>query len=249
MKIRAVGTSGGKTIQNLLTTFVVDRVLALDCGSVCTGLELSEQLEIKDIFISHVHMDHIGELPLLVDNKALYGKSVTVYATETTIRHLRDHVFNGIIWPDFEGIPSVDNPALVYREIDYYQEIKVGEYRLTPLPVNHIDGSAGCYIQKGDIGFAYTSDTGETDELWDWLSRQPALKALVTECSFPASMENLAVISHHLSGSMLEGELKKLKSGADVFIYHLKPQFSDRIRKEIKGLNAHVLTDGEEIVL
>ncbi|RLE24517.1 MAG: 3',5'-cyclic-nucleotide phosphodiesterase, partial [Acidobacteria bacterium] len=69
MKIKAVGTSGGKTIRNLLTTFLVDNTLALDCGSVCTGLTLSQQLEIKDVFVSHVHMDHIGELPLLVDNK------------------------------------------------------------------------------------------------------------------------------------------------------------------------------------
>ncbi|PJB81911.1 MAG: hypothetical protein CO090_02880 [Acidobacteria bacterium CG_4_9_14_3_um_filter_49_7] len=249
MRIKAVGTSGGKTIRNFLTTFLIDGVLTLDCGSVCTGLGLPQQLEIKDVFISHVHMDHIGELPLLVDNKALYGKSVTVYATKTTIRHLRDHVFNGIIWPDFEKIPAGDAPALVYREVEYYQEIKVGEYLLTPLPVNHIEGSAGCYVQKGNIGFAYTSDTGKTDAIWKWLRGQKALRGVVTECSFPSTMENLAVISHHLSGNMLEGELNKLGSGTDVFIYHLKPQFSDQIRAEIRGLGVHVLTDGEEIVL
>ncbi|MCK5879430.1 MAG: 3',5'-cyclic-nucleotide phosphodiesterase [Holophagae bacterium] len=249
MRIKAVGTSGGKTIHNLLTTFLVDGVLALDCGSVCTGLGFPEQLEIRDVFVSHVHMDHIGELPLLVDNRALYGKSMTVYATGTTIRHLRNHVFNGIIWPDFESIPSGDTPALVYKEIQYYQEIKVGNYRLTPLPVNHIEGSAGCYIERGNIGFAYTSDTGKTDAIWEWLSRQTALKGVVTECSFPAAMENLADISRHLSGPMLEGELKKLESDADVFIYHLKPQFSDQIREEVSGLNVRVLNDGDEINL
>ncbi len=249
MKIKAVGTSGGKTIRNLLTTFLVDNTLALDCGSVCTGLTLSQQLEIKDVFVSHVHMDHIGELPLLVDNKALYGKTITIFATQTTIRHLREHVFNGIIWPDFEKIPSADEPALIYRQVEYFEEVEVGDYRLTPLPVNHINGSAGCFIQKGDVGFAYTSDTGETDVIWEWLGKQTALKGLVTECSFPADMENLAVISHHLSSPMLEGELTKLKSDADIFIYHLKPQFANRIREEIKGLDVHILTDGEEIVL
>ena len=249
MKIKAVGTSGGKTVRNLLTTFLIDGVLALDCGSVCTGLTLSEQLEIKDVFISHVHMDHIGELPLLVDNKALYGKSVAVYATGTTIRHLRKHVFNNIIWPDFEHIPTGGNPALVYKEIQYYQEIEIGKYHLTALPVNHIDGSAGCYVQAGDIGFAYTSDTGETNDIWAWLKTKKALKGLVTECSFPANMDELAVISRHLSSRTLEGELNKLDRDADVFIYHLKPQFSDRIREEIKGLSVRILADGEEIVL
>ena len=249
MKIRAVGTSGGKTIRNLLTTFLIDDVLTLDCGSVCTGLDLPEQLAIENVFISHVHMDHIGELPLLVDNKALYGKSVTVFATGITIRYLKEHVFNGIIWPDFEKIPSDDAPALVYREVEYYQEIKVGEYLLTPLPVNHIEGSAGCYVWKNDVGFAYTSDTGKTNAIWKFLRNQPALKGVVTECSFPTAMENLAEISRHLSGNMLEGELNKLGSGKEVFIYHLKPQFSDQIRAEIGELGVHVLTDGEEIVL
>ncbi|NOZ13876.1 MAG: 3',5'-cyclic-nucleotide phosphodiesterase [Acidobacteria bacterium] len=248
MKIKAVGTSGGKTIRNMLTTFLIDGKLAVDCGSVCTGLSLEEQLKIHDVFISHIHMDHIGELPLLVDNRALYGKSVTVYATETTIRYLREYVFNGVVWPDFEKIPAGEFPALVYKRVEYYYEVNVGDYLLTPLPVNHVKGSAGCYIQKGKIGFAYTSDTGKTDAVWEWLKKQPLLKGVVTECSFPSDMDALAGISHHLSSSMLGGELKKLGTDADVFIYHLKPQFSGRIREEIHGLNVHILSDGDEIV-
>ena len=79
MKVKSVGTAGGKTVRNLLTTFLIDEVIALDCGSVCTGLDLTAQLKIEDVFISHVHMDHVGELPLLVDNKAIYGKSLRVH--------------------------------------------------------------------------------------------------------------------------------------------------------------------------
>ncbi len=249
MKIKAVGTSGGKTLRNFLTTFLIDRVFALDCGSVCTGLDLSEQLELGDVFISHVHMDHIGELPLLVDNRALYGKSVTVYATDVTIQHLRAHVFNGIVWPDFEKIPSLDRPALVYRRLEYYREIKIGDFLLTPLPVNHINGSAGCYIEKNNVGFAYTSDTGRTDEIWAWLQKKTALKAVVTECSFPGRMGDLAAVSRHLSGEMLKSELEKLGSGPDIFIYHLKPQFSEEIVAEIRGLDVRILEDGDEFVL
>ncbi len=249
MKIKAVGISGGKTVQNKLTTFLVDQTLVVDCGSVCTGLTLEEQLEINDVFISHIHMDHIGELPLLVDNKALYGKSVTVYATGVTIRYLKEYVFNGVVWPNFEKIGVEGHSALVYKEVEYYHEIRVGDYLLVPLPVNHVRGSAGCYIQKGNTGFAYTSDTGKTDAIWKWLKGRPLLKGVVTECSFPADMDTLAGISHHLSSTMLEGELEKLGTDADVFIYHLKPQFSDQIREEINKLNVRILNDGDEINL
>ena len=34
-----------------------------------------------------------------------------------TLQALRDHLFNGVIWPDFTRLPSVQHPILVFHEL------------------------------------------------------------------------------------------------------------------------------------
>ena len=244
MRIDAIGTAGGKTIDHRLTTFLVDDVLSLDAGSVCTGLGLEQQLKIENLFLSHVHMDHVGELPLLVDNLSLHGKSLTVHATEATIEFLKSSIFNGVIWPDFTRIPDPQSPTLRFREVRYMDPVEIDGFTVTALPVNHLTGSAGCHVMKDGKGLVYTSDTGETEEIWSYINARNDVQAVITECSFPADMEPLAVISRHYSSVSLEKELLKLKVPLQVYIYHLKPQFRDRILAEIDHLNVTVLKDG-----
>ncbi len=247
MRIRAVGTSGGKTVSNRLTTFLIDDTFCIDAGSVCTGLSLEEQLKINHVVISHVHMDHVGELPLLVDNMGMYGRSLTVYATGPTIHFLRESIFNGVIWPDFTRIPTVESPALRFVEVDYGKPVTIGAYTLTLLPVNHIEGSAGCHVEKDGKGLVYTSDTGSTEGIWEYVNRNPDVDAVITECSFPADMEDLAVRSLHLSGASLKGELDKITRDCRIMIYHLKPQFAEQIRREIEGLSLTILSDDDVV--
>ena len=249
MEIRAVGTSGGKTVSNRLTTFLVDGTFCIDAGSVCTGLSLEEQLQIRHVFVSHVHMDHIGELPLLVDNMGMYGHALTVYATEPTVRFLKESIFNGIIWPDFTRIPSVESPALKFVAVDYGNPIDINGFTLNLMPVNHIEGSAGCHLWKNGKGLVYTSDTGITDGVWEYVNRSEAIDAVITECSFPAEMNDLAERSLHLSSASLPLELKKIRRDCRVLIYHLKPQFADQIRLEIEGLPVTVLADDDVVKL
>jgi len=249
VKIRAVGTAGGKSSANRLTTFLVDGVLAVDAGSVCTGLSLEEQLEIQQVFISHVHMDHVGELPLLVDNLALYGRRLVVYATTESISFLKQNIFNGTIWPDFTQIQVNGQPALRFHPVSYFEPVQAGDYQLTALPVFHLAGSAGCHITRNGTGFVYSSDTGATDRIWAYVNERSDVQAVITECSFPADMEELAVLSRHFSSLSLAGELEKLNGTADVYIYHLKPQFADRIRAEIEHLPVRILHDNQVIQL
>lgn len=244
MRVSAIGTAGGKTIAHKLTTFLVDNTLTLDAGSVCTGLTLENQLKIQHVFLSHVHMDHVGELPLLVDNKSLHGQYLTVYATGDTIGFLMENIFNDVIWPDFTKIPTPEGPALRFQQLDYLQPVPVGDYTLTALPVNHLAGSAGCHVSRNGSGLVYSSDTGKTDALWNYINGRDDVAALITECSFPARMEDLAVRSRHFSSRSLAEQLEKLEDDITVYIYHLKPQFAEEIRSEIDRLDLTILQDG-----
>ena len=244
MRVSAIGTAGGKTVAHKLTTFLVDDALALDAGSVCTGLTLEKQLKIQHVFLSHVHMDHVGELPLLVDNKSLHGQYLTVHATADTLRFLMENIFNGVIWPDFTKIPNPEDPALRFQQMEYLEPVQVGDYTVTALPVNHLKGSAGCHVSQNGSGLVFSSDTGKTDALWNYINGRDDVTALITECSFPARMEDLAVRSRHFSSSSLAVQLDKLEDDVKVYIYHLKPQFAEEIRSEIDQLDLTILQDG-----
>ena len=54
--------------KQYLTTFVVNDVLAIDAG--CLGLygEPDDQARIEHVFLTHSHADHVGTLPIFIEN-------------------------------------------------------------------------------------------------------------------------------------------------------------------------------------
>lgn len=65
MEIRILGCYGGADRNFRLTSFLVNGTLAIDAGSITSSLNFEEQKKITDIYISHIHMDHIVSLPFL----------------------------------------------------------------------------------------------------------------------------------------------------------------------------------------
>jgi glyoxylase-like metal-dependent hydrolase (beta-lactamase superfamily II) len=51
---------------------MIDDSLLIDAGCTTATLHLSAQQKIKDILITHIHLDHVMALATLADN--LYGK-------------------------------------------------------------------------------------------------------------------------------------------------------------------------------
>ena len=71
MKITLVPSSvserGGNQHQ-YLTSYLINDVLAVDAGSLGLWQTAAEQARIKHVLISHTHIDHIGSLPIFVEN-------------------------------------------------------------------------------------------------------------------------------------------------------------------------------------
>jgi cAMP phosphodiesterase len=59
------------------------------------------------------------------------------------------------------------------------------------------------------------------------------LKAVFIDVTFPNAMQNIADLSKHLTPQKLKEELKKLKSSAAVYAYHIKAQHEKEIVKEM----------------
>ena len=106
MNIRVLGCSGAIAAGYQTTAFLLDDDVLLDAGTGVGLLSLEALARIDHICLSHSHLDHILGIPLLADavlrlRHAAGRPPVQVHALPETLDALRQHVFNGVIWPDF----------------------------------------------------------------------------------------------------------------------------------------------------
>jgi len=224
MELRVLGCSGGEAEGFRLTGLLVNGVLAIDAGSLTQSLSVREQIGIRQICISHSHLDHICSLPFFTKN--IFGHTdvpVEIRALPETLDALRRHLFNDELWPDFSVIPSPDNPIIRFSELRPGRTYELEGLRITPIPVNHLVPCVGYLVEDDHSAFVFSSDTAETDEVYAVANRTKNLKLFITEASFPNEQAWLAKASKHLTPEKLGGELKKLKVDVPVGIYHLTP--------------------------
>lgn len=239
MKLRLLGTYGGSTVENFLTSFLVDDFLAIDAGCLTQTLHLNEQEGIRDVLISHTHMDHILSLPFLADN--LFGTRdypLRIWGSKETIQALKTNIFNEVIWPDFSKLPDKENPTISFHVIEAEKPFMIDHLEITAISVNHVVPTFGFLIEshKTNSSFLYTADTCNTVRVWDVANAQENLKAVIVDCSFPNEYEELALVSGHMTPEMLGRDLALLKRDCRILVYHLKPNFEDILNKELDAL-------------
>jgi ribonuclease BN (tRNA processing enzyme) len=256
MRLKVLGCSGGNQPGTNSPSFLLNKGILLDAGSVTTTLDIKSQLEITHVFITHPHLDHIKDLPLLIDNLIVSGSyplTLKVLSIPEVIIAIKENIFNGLIWPDFTVIPSPEKPILKFVPLSPGEEIKIYEYSITPVLVEHTCPAVG-YLVKNSAGRSlfYTGDTGPTNLTWEILEKVP-LDALIIDLSFPNALSNLAEESGHLSPNLLVEELKKIKNPPKrIYPYHLKPHYQDKIIEELRELaipGLNILRDGDIIEL
>jgi ribonuclease BN (tRNA processing enzyme) len=237
MELRVLGCSGGEAEGHRLTGLLVNGRVAIDAGSLTQALSTSEQIQIRQIFISHSHLDHICTLPFFTKN--IFGHTdvpVQIHALPETLDALRRHLFNDEIWPDFSVIPSPDNPIIRFSEVVPGQTYVVEGLRVTPILVNHLVPCVGYRVEDDHSAFIFSSDTAETDEVYAAANATANLKLFITEASFPNAQGWLAEASKHLTPEKLGQELKKLKVKVPVGIYHLTPGDREVMLPEIQAI-------------
>ncbi|MBK5276947.1 MAG: 3',5'-cyclic-nucleotide phosphodiesterase [Desulfuromonadales bacterium] len=236
MKLRVLGSAGAELPNFRPPAFLIDDHLLLDAGTIGSVLTEEEQWGLKNIFITHSHLDHIRAIPALADNIIIKNlrHTVKVFSIPDVITAMRNHLFNNVIWPDFTTIPSPERPVISFETIDTGVEYTVSGYSIRAIPVNHTVPAVGYRVCSGSTTLLYSGDTGPTEELWQYAG---GVDALIVEVSFPNNMEPLALLTKHLTCSLLSVELEKIdKLPKRILITHPKPQYYDLIRSEIECL-------------
>ncbi len=237
MKLKALGCYGGNIPGHGMTSFLVNDTLALDAGWVSNSLSLREQERVKDILISHSHLDHTCTLPFLIDNNFTSpGFALRIYSIPEVVASMRNHLFNNQTWPDFTCLPNDMTPVLKLVEIQPEEPFFVNGLKIRAVHVSHSVPTAGYILEDKKGALAFSSDTGPTLRFWEITNDTKRLKGVITECSFPNELRELAKVSGHMTPWMLELELKKLKRDVPIYIYGCKPKHLAVIKRELKAL-------------
>ena len=241
MQVKIIGGHGGVTRNYHATSYLIDESLLIDAGSVASGLDIQDQLKIDHILISHAHLDHTKDLAFICDNCfGLREKSFEVYCHKNVKSAIKDHLFNDTIWPDFSVLPTKEKPTINFNEILPEKTLKLGDYKVTPVHVNHPvlnnEEAYGFIIEKGDKTIIFTQDTAATNRIWELGKNYQNLVAIFTEVSFPNNLQSVADISYHHSPATIKEELKKMPGEVPVYLGHLKPNYQEQLIQEITDL-------------
>lgn len=230
---------GQPNLEQRLTCFLIDDSVTVDAGSIALALSDAQRQSVRDIIVTHPHMDHIASLPIFIDDLfATLEEPIRVHATAEVINMLERDIFNWTVYPRFSELTNEHGPVMKYVAFRPNVEFQVAHLRVTAVSVNHIVPTVGLVVTDGKATVAFSSDTAETEDLWTLINRTPRLDALLIEASFPNSMNELAEVSRHFTPATLDRELRKLThQDLDILTVHLKPAYRETIIKELDALD------------
>ncbi len=229
---------GQATLEQRLTCFLIDDCVAIDAGSIAIALTAEQRIKVRDIIVTHPHMDHIASLPIFIDD--LYPtlqEPMRVHATPQVIALLERDVFNWNVYPRFSDLQNDYGKVMEYVPIPANGKFSVAHLQVVAVPVNHIVPTIGLVVSDNKTSVAFSSDTAETEQFWQVVNARQHLDALFVEASFPNEMAKLAEVSRHFTPATLGKELEKLNhNGMDILAVHLKPSYRATIIDQLQAL-------------
>lgn len=233
-----IDADGRASARQHLLSFVINDDLAIDAGSLAFSCTDEQRSKIRDIILTHTHLDHIAGLPMFIDDLfATLEEPVRIHATPEMIEILERDIFNWAIYPRFSELTNSYGKVLEYRPFDRGSSFDAGGYSITSVAVNHQVAACGYIVSDGRQTIALTGDTAGTDEFWQLCNECKDLTAIFVECAFPDELTDLANVSCHLTPAGLGNELSKLDNDAvPVYAINLKPMYRPKVIAQLAKL-------------
>ena len=242
MKVQQLPSSfeedGSPSARQHLACFVVNDIVSIDAGSLAMAATDIIRSQLRDVVITHAHLDHIAGLPLYVDDLfATLDSPIKIHALREVIEVLERDVFNWSVFPRFSEISGSRGPSMEYHaaELDKCFNIRGLQFQL--FPASHQVPSAGVVISDTETTIALTGDTSSLEGLCKTIGDFRNVKAVLVECAFPDGLAEIAKRSHHMTPTVLKGELSKLPYDCPVFVTNIKPRYREQVITELTDLN------------
>lgn len=204
---------------------------------------------IRCFLISHAHLDHVSGLVL---NSQIDGNKY-ILGVDSTIDNIRDHLFNGRIWPNYgsEGAePVLRRYRYLRLPLHKQKEIPNTSMSVEAYLLSHPNGSPSSAFlieYKGEY-ILYLGDTSSDllekeknlTRVWHRIApllQENKLHGILLECSFPQKDAD-QVIYGHLDTKLMIKELHALSQIAGVSLKGLKVMVTHRKETLKKGPDA-----------
>ena len=224
--------------QHLLSIVVDDRV-AIDAGCLAFSCSDKQRNQIRDIILTHTHLDHVAGLPMYIDDLfATLTEPINIHATREMIDILERDIFNWAIYPRFSELSNDNCKVVEYREFERGSSLVVAHLTVQSVAVNHAVSANGYIISDGSVSVAITGDTAETDDFWIECNKVDDLGAVLVECAFPNELGEIASASNHLTPSRLKSELEKFDNvECPVYVINIKPMYRETVLRQLSDLD------------
>ena len=250
--IKFLGSGGSVSSDTYTSCIQITNNTLIDAGNIMHSLGAKAQW-INNIYLSHSHLDHIIDIPFLLDNFfESREETLKLYGLPQTIKTVKEHIYNNDIWPDFTEIrlPNSVQPALEFIPIEAGKSYQIEDnITLTPFESIHTVPCCGYIIEKEGDGIFYSGDTFKNKKLWEYINKHNNIHALIIDVSFPNAFKKVAQQSRHLTAEFLQEDRKNLtRDDLKLYVNHLKPLYKEKIIKELVAVGidiSSVIEDGD----
>lgn len=180
------GTTIPSTTRNAAGTLIqCTDYLLFDCGNgILRQIEKAgiNFTQVAHIFISHLHADHLSDLPILLKANLMQNNSMTITIFgPSTLKHKLEIWFSEI----YPYLNEVLNKVEI-QEVSGSTLIKGEDWTVETFPVNHGLEAYGLKLTSNGKVIVYSGDTGASEEL---IKVANGADLLIHECSYPSNLQ------------------------------------------------------------
>jgi len=242
VRLRILGAHQAEARDCRFVALLLDEVLAIDAGSLASALTLAEQARLAYVLLTHQHLDHVRDLPVVAFNRLSLGAGPLVVVASPAVQAvIRATLMDPRIWLDlFADQP--DRPApLRFQPAVPGQTLSLGPYTVRPVALATHPVPVLGYQVTGPAGRSlfYTGDTGPgCAAIWPLVRPD----VLVIEVTFADSAVDLARQAGHLTPTLLRQELIQFRAVhgylPQVVVLHTNPAHRPAIIQELRAVAA-----------
>ncbi|HJT31195.1 MAG TPA: MBL fold metallo-hydrolase [Pirellulales bacterium] len=219
MRLVLLGTTGyhPNEIRHTACLMLPEVGVVLDAGTAFFRVRDWLATDELDIFLSHVHLDHVFGLSCLFD--VLYQRPmrrVTVHAEAAKLAAIEQHFLHELLFPV--------KLRCDYRPLGGPMAL-AGGGTLTHFPLDHPGGAVGFRLDWPGRSMAYITDT-TADPGAAYIEQIRGVDLLVHECYFADELREQALLTGH-SHTTPVAQVARVAGVGRLVMVHLNPMINE----------------------